>query len=235
MDVQSIYTPSQIQDWYREDKVWARKDRRYSLRLQIPWSRNTKLRTSLTWPNHVLHGTNRKRGKDTKTRCIGSIYSLLDGKDWSSIKQDRIPAHCISKSIVLKSEEIIYQKVYVSPRRPPKISCQDNWMCDLDSDVAGKQQRHPTNRTKTQNPIIKYGETRMWRERGNRVTCHVWSRHSESRDTWWSHRPKKYGETRRRTRIHKTLRVDTKTCWRWSNRYGETRVGGPRRGAQDWY
>ena len=54
-------------------------------------------------PNHVLHGTNRKRGKDTKTRCIGSIYSLLDGKDWSSIKQDRIPAHCISKSIVLKS------------------------------------------------------------------------------------------------------------------------------------
>ena len=37
----------------------------------------------------------------------------------------------------MKSEEIIYQKVFVSPRPPPKISCTDNWMCDLDSDVAG--------------------------------------------------------------------------------------------------
>ena len=37
----------------------------------------------------------------------------------------------------MKSEEITYQKVYVSPRPPPKISCKDNWMCDLDSDIAG--------------------------------------------------------------------------------------------------
>ena len=37
----------------------------------------------------------------------------------------------------MKSEEIIFQKVYVSPRPPPKISNKDNWMCDLDSDIAG--------------------------------------------------------------------------------------------------
>ena len=37
----------------------------------------------------------------------------------------------------MKSEEIIYQKVNVSPRPPPKISYKDNWMCDLDSVVAG--------------------------------------------------------------------------------------------------
>ena len=37
----------------------------------------------------------------------------------------------------MKSEEIIYQKVYVSPRPRPKISYKDNWMCDLDSEVAG--------------------------------------------------------------------------------------------------
>ena len=46
------------------------------------------------------------------------------------------PAHCISKAIVMKSEEIIYQKVYVSPRPPPTISFKDNWTCNLDSDVA---------------------------------------------------------------------------------------------------
>ena len=50
---------------------------------------------------------------------------------------DTLPAYCILKAIVMKSEEIIYQKVYVSPRLPPKISYKNNWMCDLDSDIAG--------------------------------------------------------------------------------------------------
>ena len=35
---------------------------------------------------------------------------------------DTLPAYCISKAIVMKSEEIIYQKVYVSLRPPPTIS-----------------------------------------------------------------------------------------------------------------
>ena len=37
------------------------------------------------------------------------------------ILYDILPAYCISKAIVMKSEEIIYQKVYVSPRPPPTI------------------------------------------------------------------------------------------------------------------
>ena len=48
------------------------------------------------------------------------------------ILYDTLPAYCITKAI----EEIKNQKVYVSPRPPPTISSQDNWMCDLDSDVA---------------------------------------------------------------------------------------------------
>ena len=38
------------------------------------------------------------------------------------ILYDTLPAYCISKAIVMKSEEIKYQKVYVSPRPPPTIS-----------------------------------------------------------------------------------------------------------------
>ena len=93
---------------------------------------------------------------------------------------DTLPAYCIWKVVVTKSEEIIYQ--------PPKISYKDNWTYDLDSDVAGKQQREPTNPTKTHNPIIKYGETRMWARvhKGNRETYCVWSR--------GCHRLNKYGE-----------------------------------------
>ena len=53
------------------------------------------------------------------------------------IRYDTLPACCISKVVVMKSEEIIYQKVFVSHRPPPKNSCKDDWMCDLDSEVAG--------------------------------------------------------------------------------------------------
>ena len=87
MDVQSIYTPSQLQDWYWEDKIWAKKDRQYSLRLWTLWTSNTKIRMILTWTHHVLHGTSRKSGEDIKTRCTGSIYKLLNRKDLSSINK----------------------------------------------------------------------------------------------------------------------------------------------------
>ena len=46
------------------------------------------------------------------------------------ILYDTLSAYCISKAIVMKSEERIYQKENVSLRRPPKISYKDNWICD---------------------------------------------------------------------------------------------------------
>ena len=44
------------------------------------------------------------------------------------ILYDTLPAWCVSKVVAMKSEEIKYQKVYVSSRPPPKISYKDNWM-----------------------------------------------------------------------------------------------------------
>ena len=60
------------------------------------------------------------------------------------------PAYCISKAIVIKSQETMYQKVYVSPRPPPKISYKDNWMCELDSGVAGSSKDTQRIQPKTQ-------------------------------------------------------------------------------------
>ena len=48
-----------------------------------------------------------------------------------------LPAYCIPKVVVMESGEIIYEKVDASPRLPPKISFEYNWMNDLDSEVAG--------------------------------------------------------------------------------------------------
>ena len=44
------------------------------------------------------------------------------------ILNDTLPAYCISKVVVMESGEIIYEKVYVSPRPPPTISFKDNCM-----------------------------------------------------------------------------------------------------------
>ena len=48
----------------------------------------------------------------------------------------------------METGEIIYEKVYASPRPPPKISFKDNWMKELGSEVAGgsedSQQTQPT-------------------------------------------------------------------------------------------
>ena len=53
------------------------------------------------------------------------------------ILYDTLPAYSIPNVVVMESGEIIYEKVFVSPRFPPKISFKDNWMKDLDSEVAG--------------------------------------------------------------------------------------------------
>ena len=44
------------------------------------------------------------------------------------ILYDTLPDCCIPKVVVMESGEIIYEKVSLSPRPPPKISFKDNWM-----------------------------------------------------------------------------------------------------------
>ena len=88
------------------------------------------------------------------------------------ILYDTLPTYCISKAIVMKSEEIIYQKVHVSPRPQPNISYKDNWMCDLDSEVAGssKDTQRIELKPKTQ---LSSTERPICGERGNQGTYQV--------------------------------------------------------------
>ena len=76
------------------------------------------------------------------------------------ILYDTLPAYCISKVVVMETGEITYEKVYASPRPPPKISFNDNWMKELGSEVAGASEDSQQTQPKTKNPIIKNGETR---------------------------------------------------------------------------
>ena len=38
------------------------------------------------------------------------------------ILQETLPAYCIPKVVRLKTGEVLYEKIYMSPRPPPKIS-----------------------------------------------------------------------------------------------------------------
>ena len=104
--------------------------------------------------------------EETSKHCIGSIYSLLNGKDWSSIKHDRTQSSFTTHSQVIVFRrlswwnlEIIYEKVYMSPRLPPKfffktIGCR-NWVQKLLEVV--KTIRREQTQPKTKNPVVRTG------------------------------------------------------------------------------
>ena len=87
-DVQSIYIPSSIRDWYLEVKTWTR-NRQCSFSLWIPETKVTRILIRSTWVNRVMHNTCTKHGKDFRTQFFGSTSILLWGKNWSSIRRDR--------------------------------------------------------------------------------------------------------------------------------------------------
>ena len=52
------------------------------------------------------------------------------------ILYDTLPAYCIPKVVWMETGEVIYEKVFASPRPPPKISLKHDWMKELGSEVA---------------------------------------------------------------------------------------------------
>ena len=51
------------------------------------------------------------------------------------ILQGILPACCIPKVVRLKTGEVLYEKAYMSPRPPPKISLRHDWTKELGSKV----------------------------------------------------------------------------------------------------
>ena len=55
------------------------------------------------------------------------------------ILHETLPAYCIPKVVRMEIGEVIYEKVYASPWPPPKISVKHDWMKELGSEVAQRQ------------------------------------------------------------------------------------------------
>ena len=75
------------------------------------------------------------------------------------ILQETLPAYCIPKVVRLKTGEVSYEKVYMSPRPPPKISLKHEWKRELGSEVArrpeGKVARQPESEVARQAKIFQ--------------------------------------------------------------------------------
>ena len=54
------------------------------------------------------------------------------------ILHETLPACCIPKVVRMETGEVICEKVYASPRLPPKISVKHDWMKELGPEVARK-------------------------------------------------------------------------------------------------
>ena len=74
------------------------------------------------------------------------------------ILQETLPAYCISKVVRMKTGEVLYEKVYMSPRPPPKISLKHEWTRELGSEHAQRAEAGQLSRSfqpnqPTLNPI----------------------------------------------------------------------------------
>ena len=89
----------------------------------------------------------------------------------ANILYDTLPPICIERLVSTKTQEVVHNKIYRSPRPVPRGTLGDIWRKDWNSDAAAsKQQQHPTNPIQKK-PIRKHGETRNSVE-----SCRVWSR-----------------------------------------------------------
>ena len=94
-----------------------------------------------------------KEHKDPDTIDLEAPYSkervkLYQTRSNAIILFNTLPAYCIPKAIQMETGEIIYEKVYESPRPPPKISLRIKLDEGIGSRSYSTSRRQPTNPTK---------------------------------------------------------------------------------------
>ena len=68
--------------------------------------------------------------------AIKKGLQLYQTRSNAIILQETLPAYCIPKVVRMETGEVKYEKVYMSPRLPPKISLKHEWKRELGSENA---------------------------------------------------------------------------------------------------
>ena len=92
--------------------------------------------------------------------AIRKVLTFYQTRSNAIILQGILPAYCIPKVVRLKTGEVLYEKTYMSPRPPPKISLRHEWTKELGSKVVRQPEGEVVRQTKffqstqpTPNPI----------------------------------------------------------------------------------
>ena len=91
------------------------------------------------------------------------------------ILHETLPGYCIPKVARMETGEVIHEKVYASPRPPPKISLKQDWKREMGSEDAQRpdgevvQQSKVPNQAKSKPRSWKNGTIRCWNQPKDRV------------------------------------------------------------------
>ena len=93
-------------------------------------------------PRHAQYMHNAWKGHQDAVYRVDINLSLKKGLKFYQTRSNAIiinetlPAYCIPKVVRMETGEVIYEKVYMSLRPPPKISLKHDWMKELGSEHA---------------------------------------------------------------------------------------------------
>ena len=173
-DVQSIYILSSIRDWYLEVKILNYRQTVFFLPVDPMDKRITRILIRSTWVYRVMHNTCIKHGRDIRTQYIGSTSILLWGKDWSSIRPDRMQSSFTTHSHLTVFRKLLgwkleksYTKKYTGhlglhQRSPWNTTGKENWVQNMLNDQKDKL----CNNLKVSNRTNQF-QTQVVIERGN--------------------------------------------------------------------
>ena len=85
------------------------------------------------------------------------------------ILHETLPAYCIPKVVRMETGEIIYEKVYASPRPPPNISLKHDWMKELGSEVAQRPDGQVVQQFKSSQLNLQYCCNQVWMKVGGQI------------------------------------------------------------------
>ena len=91
-------------------------------------------------------------------------FKFYQTRSNSIILQETLPACCIPKVVRMETGEVIYEKLYMSPWPPPKISFKHEWKSELGSEHAQRSEVGQLSRSFQSNqPIPNPSRERMGR------------------------------------------------------------------------
>ena len=103
----------------------------------------------LAWYKQKVENTSRHGVLGRHQSCSKERVEVLS----DVIERNTLPAYFIPKVVRMETEEIIFEKVFETPRLPPKISLRHHWMKELGPEVASTSRSQPTHPTKPQSNL----------------------------------------------------------------------------------